>query len=478
MVRAMPIRLAVLALIASLAAVPPALAGAPGKWSQLGEANLENIDQAALARTPDGTLHVVWTIPAPNNDTLVHDAVGPNGVVAPPNVITSDWAAIGNTPDVVTTSTGLRVFFGGIRTTNPNEPNSNLNTATAPPSGAAWDLFAGTVATDSSAYASDIGVALLPDGTPIESFGGTGAGTFVHRGLDPATPNFNIEDQLGGCCGYSPDVGVDRKSGAPFAVWISNATGHQGVSAQSLDPATGQPSGAFAHMPGSSTVFGGVDQSSQQLFRVPVAARAGGGVYVAYPGDYPTTKKVFLWRIADSKSAVLATSDNDHLAGIAADPDGRLWVIFVQRGSGQAVFARRSNKSATKFGPAVKVSPPKGEQSIFDIEGDAQPAVLDVVALMGDVAGKQAQFHTQIEPGLDLSASPAKIKGSKPTAVKFTVTDPDRVKGAKVSAGGKLATTNSGGHAAIDLGPTSKHSITATATKSGYTSATKKIKVK
>src|SRR3954453_10823240 len=225
MVRAMPIRLAVLALIASLAAAPAALAGGPGKWTQLGENDLGNIDQAALTRTPDGSLHAVWTIPAANNDTLVHDAISPNGTAAPPNVIQTGWAGINNTPDIVTTAGGLQVFFGGIRTINPGETNDNLNTATAPPSGATWNLTPGNIATSDSAYAADQGDALLPDGTPLESWGGTGAGVFVHRGLDPNVPNSPIQGQLGGCCGYSPDIAVDKKSGLPFIVWYSNATG-------------------------------------------------------------------------------------------------------------------------------------------------------------------------------------------------------------------------------------------------------------
>src|SRR5436190_7979592 len=198
----MPIRLAFLTLLASVVlAVPAAQAGSPGKWTQLGQNNLGNIDQADLVRTPDGTLHVVWTIPAPNNDTLVHDAISPNGTPAPPNVIQSGWAGINNTPSIVGTGSGLQVFFGGIRTINPDETNNNLNTASAGPSGASWTLQPGNIATSDSAYGADQGAALLPDGTPLESWGGTGAGVFVHRGLDPKIPNSPIQGQLGGCCG-------------------------------------------------------------------------------------------------------------------------------------------------------------------------------------------------------------------------------------------------------------------------------------
>ena len=475
----MPIRTALLALCACfLVAAPTASAGGPGKWTQLGDANLANIDEVALARTPDGVLHAVWTIPAANNDTLVHDAIAPNGTAAAPNVIQSGWAAISNTPDLLATPEGLRVVFGGIRTTNAGEVNSNANTATAPASGATWDLFPGTIVKGDSAYASDAGAALLNDGTPIVSWGGTGSGVFVHRGLDQGTPNFPLQGQLGGCCGYSPDIAVDTSSGAPFVVWISNATDKEGVFAQSLDPASGAPTGAPANMPGSTTLFNGHQETSQQLQRVPVAARAGGGVYVAYPGGYPTTKQVRLWRVADSKSAVVGTSNHDHVASLAADPDGRVWVFWIERSSTPQIFARRSNKSATKFGPAVKLSAPKGQQSGFKISGNAQSGPLDLVVLFGDSSGKQAQWHTQINPGLGLSASPAKINGAKTTSVKFTVSDPDPVKGATVSAGGKSATTDSKGHATIKLGPTKAKSITASAKKGGYTNASKKVKVK
>lgn len=475
----MPIRTGLLALLVSvLVAAPIAHAGPPGTWTQLGDANLANIDQVALARGADGVLHAVWTIPAANNDTLVHDAIQPNGTAAAPNVIQTGWASISNTPDVLAAPDGLRVLFGGIRTINQGETNDNENTATSTDGGATWSLVPGNVVKGDSAYGSDVGAALLPDGTPLFAWGGTGSGVFVHRGLDQGSANFPIQGQLGSCCGYSPDVAVDTKSGAAFVTWYSNATDHFGVFAQSLDPATGTPSGAPAQMPGSTTVFNGTPNSSQMLARTPIAARAGGGVYVAYPGGYPTAKQVRLWRIADSKSVVLADSNFDHIASLAADPDGRLWVFWVERGSSQQTFARRSNKSATTFGPAVKLKHPAGQQSAFKIDGNAQSGALDIVVLWGNASGKQAQWHTQILPGLDISASPSKISRSKSTAVEFTVSDPDPVKGAKVKAGGKTATTDSKGHATITLGPTKAKSIAATVTKAGYTAGTEKIKTK
>src|SRR3954466_8743436 len=112
----MPIRSAWLALLAAvLLAAPSAQAASPGKWTRLGEANLRNIDEVTLGRTTDGVLHAAWTIPAAGHDTLVPSAIAANGSASAPNVIQSGWASIGAVPDLVASSSGLQLFFGGIR---------------------------------------------------------------------------------------------------------------------------------------------------------------------------------------------------------------------------------------------------------------------------------------------------------------------------------------------------------------------------
>src|SRR5436853_3325631 len=98
----MPKRIAFLAvLIAALGAFTgTAGAGTNGNWTQLGQANLDNIDEASLVRTADGVLHAVWTIPSHNNggggDSIVHDTISSSGVAAAPDVIQSGWAGIQN----------------------------------------------------------------------------------------------------------------------------------------------------------------------------------------------------------------------------------------------------------------------------------------------------------------------------------------------------------------------------------------------
>jgi hypothetical protein len=477
----MPIRLALPALLASLllAAVPSAVAGGPGKWTEISPNDEDNIDEVALARTNDGVLHAIFVLKDAHD--LDHVAISPSGVASAPNAVTTGWATIDTVPDLAVQPDGtLRAFFGGIHSTDTNDPNNDFNTATAPASGAAWSLFRGPIIKGDAAYGSDAGAALEGDGTPLISFGGTGTGTFVHRGLDPATPNFKVTTPTGGCCTYNPDVAVDQ-SGAAYVAFFSNATPQdEGTWVQGLAPATGQPIGVPVRVPGSSVLSGGIQQSVQPLMRTQITARVGGGVWVAGSSGYPTATRPFVWKIGTSSPIPIAkTKGGDAATAIAADPDGRLWAFWVDRtGGSPKVFARRSSaKNPAKFGPAVALGSPKGMESAYRLEGNASSGALDVVVEFGNVQGI-GHWHTQALAGLALSASPSKIKGGKSTAVKFTVSDPDPVKGATVSAGGKSAKTDAKGHATIDLGPTKKKSIAASATKKGYTKGTLKLKVK
>jgi hypothetical protein len=455
------------------------MAGKPGRWERVTDPNGRNTDQVAHQRTADGTLHLAWVHQEPGGTSLFHTPVTPSGTIGSTTQIQTGWSTINPVPDLVPgPDGGLRVFFGGIRTTSSGETNDELSTATAPPAGQPWTLTTGNVVPDgASAYASDQGATLLPDGTPLESWGGTGAGVFVHRGLSASTPNHSYQHQLGGCCGYSPDLAVDSTSGAVLIAWYSNASDNFGVFVQGVDPGSGAPAGSPQLMPGTVTTFGGSPNSSQMLARTPITARPGQpGVFVAYPGGYPTTTKVLVWRVG-GKLSVLENSRVNHLVGIAAAADGRLWGIWATQGSKPAVFARRSNLAATKWGPRVSAGAPKGATSVYKIDGDAQVGTLDLLGLFG-TSGSTATRHSQVLPGLKLSASPSKVKHAG-TEVTFTVTDPDPVPGAKVKAAGDSGTTDSKGRVKLDVGPFGRRvrKTKATASKTGYRSGKVTLKV-
>ncbi len=110
------------------------------------------------------------------------------------------------------------------------------------------------------------------DGTTLQAWAGT-LGTWVHAGLSPASPNFNYMEGLQ--YGNDPNLVTDA-AGRSVMAWYSSAPSRLGVQAQDV-AASGAPVGAPVTMPGT----GGMTIGMQG--RTPLVARAGGGVYVAYP---------------------------------------------------------------------------------------------------------------------------------------------------------------------------------------------------
>ena len=68
----------------------------------------------------------------------------------------------------------------------------------------------------------------------------------------PGASDYNLQPQLGGCCGYSPRMALDS-AGHLWIAWYSNATGATGMYLQQLDPVTGAPIGAPALAPNSES---------------------------------------------------------------------------------------------------------------------------------------------------------------------------------------------------------------------------------
>jgi hypothetical protein len=335
----------------------------------------------------------------------------------------------------------------------------------------------------STAWAGDVSATVLPAGTAFQTWSSAN-GVWVHRDYAAAAgTQFEYSNgQLGGGFGYYPDLAADA-SGAVWLAWAANVTGSEGVWVQQVDPASGAPVGAPSRLPGSSTVSNGVNSFSMMLSRVPMAARAaaaGGGIYVAYPTGYPTTTRVRVWRLGFGSGMLVAGGGAaKQEAAVAADPGGRIWVVWSQKSAGGrvVVYARRSDPNAAAFGAVVSIVAPKGKDAIYQLAAAAQAGRLDVFAHLGP---QEATWHTQLLPGLSASVSPAKIKTGKKTVVTVTVKDAAQpVSGAVVKLGAKSAKTNASGKAKLSLGPYgAPKTLKGTVGKSGYAGASIVVKVK
>jgi hypothetical protein len=427
-------RLILAAALALVAASAPAADAAP--WRQVTASGGDSIDQVGLVRTSDGVLHVAWH----KDRDLLHTAIDRRGRIGATTPIQSGWT--GHMDAALTAAGGgIRVVWGAIRTTDPNEPNQDLNTALSTDGGISWQLTPGSIIPlGAQAYGSDASATTLPNGTVLQAWAGT-LGTWVHSGLSPATPNSDYQGPLGPY-GYGPGLASDA-GGRAMMAWFSSSAAHRGVLAQGVN-ANGSPAGAAMTMPGSKVMEGGGTVS-----RTPIVARAdNGGFYVAYALGYPTANRVRVWRVGASATTLLARTDANSQVTLAADPKGRIWAVWSDGTFGEThVLAARSNPEATKFGARVDAGAVRGAHSTYSVDASATSSALDILALFGTGnSSGGATYVKHIKPGLTLKAR--KHDGR----VTFTVTDAgDAVRGATVRAAGHSGRTNGKGRVTLTL---------------------------
>jgi hypothetical protein len=462
------------AAAAVVAAGLPAAASAGTLWRQITASSGANIDQVALLRAADGTLHVAWHIEtSPSTNDMRQTPISSGGVVGTTTTVVSGWAALDNPALIPGPGGAIDALFGGIRTINFGETNQDLNSAISTDGGATWTLQPGDVAgPGAAAYASPVSAtAVGPALTPYETWFGT-SGVWVHTGLSPATPNSDYQGAFG-CCGYDSNI-AGSPSGTIELAWYSNATGHLGVYAQQVT-AGGSPLGAPVNMPGTSNMSVGQDG------RTPVVSTPSGVFYVAYATGYPALNRIRLWRVGAGSTTTLAKVPGigaQATATVAAAPDGRLWVIWIRDvNDTPRVFAVRSNKTVTRFGAIVDAGAPPGAASGYRIDGSATTGSLDAFGSFstGSSSGV-ATWYRRLQPGLSLAAKPGKLHRGRATKVTFAVTDAgDPVKGATVTVAGHKGTTGAKGEVKIQL--SAQHSVKASVSAAGYVGATVQLRV-
>ncbi len=446
--------------------------GPPGEWTRITAPTDSNSYEPALARTGDGVLHVVWLKKNGTKVDLMHTAVGADGkVTGSPATVLSAWTGISN-PDLVVSKDGrLRVFFGGMRTTDVKDPYSQgtLYAATAGADGANWTLEKGSLSQSHNVHASPVGAAVMADGTPLATWAVSFA-LQTHQGLNPKDPDQKYQTT---CCAYQPDIAVDAQSGDAVLGWYSNATKEQGLYTQTILPKAGERQ----FVPDSATPDHNSSLSLDQ--RMAITARIGApGVYVAYGAGYPTYQTVNLWRHGTATPLIVAKAQGARHVNIAAGPEGRLWVMWQRN---RRIYATRSNRAATRFGAIVEVAPPAGkaQSGIYKVKGEGSVWPLDLFVACQSI-NELATYHTQVLPGLSVSATPRTVASAQGGMVTLEVTDAgDPVPGAAVSVAGKTLTTDAKGRALFPIAKGSRAAtLLARATKTRYTPGSVRFTVK
>src|SRR5215471_10555342 len=80
---------------AVVAAAAAARAGSSGSWTQITHQHNGTVAALGLARTPNGTLHVLWAGPGRAPWHAVLDTqISPTGAIGSPQTVVSGWEAV------------------------------------------------------------------------------------------------------------------------------------------------------------------------------------------------------------------------------------------------------------------------------------------------------------------------------------------------------------------------------------------------
>lgn len=435
---------AALALVslAALAAAVASAAGSAGRWTQITHAHNGAAPNLGLARGKDGTLHVLWAGPARTPYPAIFDTpVSPAGKVGAPQPVVSGWQSVQPPAAAAGADGSIHALISGQKVGSNTDPFAGLNEAVGPGS---WTLgqkaFGSFQLTVSSA--AQVAAAMGRDGRLVSAWR-SATSLLFQAGTDPATQPVDLTPQ-----GHADNVVV------------------------AADPTNGDVVVAYENVGDGKAYFRHVlpsQQAPQPLSsgRLPgpqLAARSTGGIYTAYAAD---SARVLIARVGSQPRAVPVPKGVEVLdAGLAAGPDGRLWVFY---GNARQTFVTRTSKGVGGFEPVQALPSPPGAVQYFRVEGEGSAGPLDLFAdVTVDGGSRDGSYHVQVHPALSLRVSRSATK------LTLRVVDAgDPVAGAKVAGlPGGPRTTGADGTVVVSRG---KGSYRLAATKPGYVPATARV---
>ena len=313
------------------------------------------------------------------------------------------------------------------------------------------------------AYASDTSATTLPGGNTLQAWFGT-LGTWVHAGLDPATPNLNFQAPLGGY-GYDPEPGRGRNAGGAMLAWFSNSTGRRACSRRAStrdgSPAARRSDAGHDRDGRRPLALAHADRLAaeerrllrRQRRRLPDRDRSASGASDrarrrcwTRPGSTPETAVA-----TDSKGRAVGGLDRRRVRRRARD--GGALEPRRRRAS-----ARRSTPGAAKNAhSALLASTPARRRGARRDRGCSGSAT----------TSSASTYVTRVLPGLTLAAKRIGTRVTSPSPTPAT-----RSRARRSRPAGKSGKTDSKGRAVLAI----KGKATAQATAKGYEPAILKLK--
>jgi hypothetical protein len=446
--------------------------GASAKWTRFSPpTNSSVFAHMGVARTADGTLHVLWlTNENTPNETVMHTGFSATGQLRSTTTVSSGWQTL-EPPAVVSGPDGssLVAFWGGQR----DPVHQELNEASSVDGGKTWTLAPYNLVSGEQVGMDTMSAARLGN-TYYQAWG-----SYLHVGTTASPTNQFTASPADDCCGYDATVAAlttPQGSHGIYVAWYSNQANYDGVYEQAVDPIYGMPGtgGPPLLMPGSRGV-------GKALVPPAEVATTSGYVVVAYKIGYPSGNRLMAW-LPGVKPVPLGSSQRDiDNFTLAADSSGRAWAAWAafDRSGHMQIVVRRSDKYAQAWGQPVLVKPP-GNTDLWTLQASTAGGALDLLGAFGD-QGKIADYQTRVLPGLAVTASPATLRRSKRLLVQFRVVDAGSpVKGAKIRVGKASGHTNGQGDLFLKLGTFGPkvRRVRANITAAGYTGTSLRLTVR
>ncbi len=392
--------------------------------------------------------------------------------VGPVATVVEGWLAVVEDPKLFVSGTDQVAAFAGIRSFAPGDPYVGPMVSARSSDGSSWALAPGSLTESAAAGNSGNIDAIDAGGEPFVAFSGFTPALVLHRGFRTGSPADTGDFTAAAGGSYYAALARDTATGEVWAAWHSpNGEASQvGTRVQRVWPRSAGPA---LTAPGSVT---GSVNSTGPGQPVALAARAGGGIWVAYLPGYPTSSTIRLWQAGSGSWLDVPAGGSADLVTLSASGGGRLWLSWHTLGD-RVLHATRSNPAVSRWGAVRTVPQPGGPTSqLRATTTDAARGPLDIVssAQVGGAA-EPSLYSLQVLPGLQVVAKPRKLDRG---TVRIRVSDAGSpVARAKVSFRGSTVRTNGHGRAAVKVSAKLKSGrFPAVVRKAGY--ATTRIKVR
>jgi len=471
----------VVAALSMLALSGIARAGGPGVWTRLGTSD-SAFDTFGMLRTADQNLHLVWLAKRASDRTQSYgtSTISIAGKLLATGTALSGWATLESDPQLVPNGSGMRLIFEG----NTGPPTGcygqgAIFTETST-NGSTWVPVTGSLS-QATVGTGNLAATVESDlRTPVTVFSG---GRHFHVGVDPSCPASSADGTITPTTGSNqgdPAAVTDTKTGAVYVAWFQ-AFVKQAYWVEQILPTQGAPMEA----PGSATHITPFE-NNQPDEPVALAARQGGGVYMAYcvADSHEPCAHVDLWKVGSSR--VMVVPGSRHVSGarvaIAADTLGNMSVAwFNSANNANVIHEVRTNPAVTVWGTVRNIPAPAHTSGVDNLqaEGSSQRVDLLITELLGTPGFPIGLFQTQVLPGQSLRANPRSFSHQKSKRVTFKVTDAGQpLSRSSISCLGKSGTSNPAGTVKLNFSkgePTGNHRCTAH--RFGYATGTVTIKV-